>query len=178
MWPLSLMNEGPISIIQLQCFEMVSKKRRDNLINAWCTMEFIRCPLILKVHPRNRKISMPRLKSKLKYIVYLLKNSMMHCFRIGKKHAPILRPLTFMLNFEVDRLSLQQLEYTMDRSDLPNDNFFWIEYCGRLNFPNAHIQLNQDNKLIISYLQEEDHQFIYYTHKKVTIRFLMYYLQT
>ena len=36
----------------------------------------------------------------------------------------VLRPLKAMLNFEVDRLSLQQLEYKMDRTDYPVDYNF------------------------------------------------------
>ena len=33
MWPLSLMNAGPISMIHLQWLEMVYQKIQDNLIN-------------------------------------------------------------------------------------------------------------------------------------------------
>ena len=36
-----------------------------------------------------------------------------------KRPAFVLRPLEYMLNFEVNRLSLQQLEYEMDRLDYP-----------------------------------------------------------
>ena len=39
---------------------------------------------------------------------------------------------------------------------------FEIGYCGHPNLPNVHIQLNQDNKLITSNFQEEDHSFIHY----------------
>ena len=59
-----------------------------------------------------------------------------------------------MLKSEVDRLSLEQLEYEMDRADLPDDyNYFEIGYCGHPNFPYAHIQLDQATKLILSHLQ-------------------------
>ena len=46
----------------------------------------------------------------------------MHCLRIGKKSLPfVLRPLNSMLNSEVDRLSLQRVEYEMDYTDYPVD---------------------------------------------------------
>ena len=48
-------------IIHLQCFKMVSQKRRDHLINSWWKMELLRCLLILQCHPRKRKIAVPRL---------------------------------------------------------------------------------------------------------------------
>ena len=64
MWPLSLINAGPQSIVYLQCFKMVSQKIQYHLLQARWTMEFLCHPLILQWHPRKRKISMPRLKSK------------------------------------------------------------------------------------------------------------------
>ena len=36
----------------------------------------------------------------------------------------LLRPLKSMLNFEVNRLSLQQLEYEMDCTDITDDYIF------------------------------------------------------
>ena len=48
MWPLSLINVGPRSIIHLQCFKMVSHKRRNRLLQARCTMECLCRPLILQ----------------------------------------------------------------------------------------------------------------------------------
>ena len=57
-----------------------------------------------------------------------------------KTPAFVLRPLKTMLKSELDRLSLQQLDYEMDRADLPDDyNFCEIGYCGHPNFPYAHI---------------------------------------
>ena len=45
-----------------------------------------------------------------------------------KRPVSIISPLKSMLNFEVDRLSLQQLEYEMDRTDYPVDyNFLELE---------------------------------------------------
>ena len=62
------------------------------------------------------------------------------------------RPLKSMLDFEVDRLSLQQLEYEMDRTDYPVDcNFSEIGYCGQPKSPYANIQFKQDTNLIISH---------------------------
>ena len=49
---------------------------------------------------------------------------MMHYLRIGKKPALLLRPLKAILKIEVDRLSLQKLEYEMDHADLPDDYVF------------------------------------------------------
>ena len=43
---------------------------------------------------------------------------------IPKRPAFALRPLNSMHNFEVDRLSLQQSEYKMDRTDYPVDYNF------------------------------------------------------
>ena len=85
MWLLSLRNEGPIIIIHLQCFEMVPKKMQDHLIKAWWTMELIFHPLILQWHPRKRKISMQRLKTKWKLIVYLPKKRTRYCLSICEK---------------------------------------------------------------------------------------------
>ena len=51
-----------------------------------------------------------------------------------------------MLNLEVDRIYLQQLEYEMDRTDYPVDyNFFLIWYCGHPNFPYTNIQFEQSS---------------------------------
>ena len=45
-----------------------------------------------------------------------------------------------MLKSKVDRLSFQQLEYEMDRTDLPDDcNYFEIGYCGHPNFHYTHV---------------------------------------
>ena len=69
-----------------------------------------------------------------------------------------------MMNLEVDRLSHQQLEYEMDRTDYPvNYNFFEIGYCGHPNSPYTNIQLEQASDLILSHFQKEDHSFIHYT---------------
>ena len=67
-----------------------------------------------------------------------------------------------MLNLVIDRISLQQLEYEMERADLPDDYLFYeIGYCGHPTFPYKHIQLEKSTKLIISRFHEEDHQLIY-----------------
>ena len=88
MWPLLLINSGPQSIIPLQCFEMLYPNRGYHMLQARWKMEFLRHPLILQWHPRKRRIAVPRLKSKWKNIVYLLKKSMMHCLILGQKYLP------------------------------------------------------------------------------------------
>ena len=71
-----------------------------------------------------------------------------------------------MLKIVVDILYLQELEYEMDRADIPDDYIcFEIGYCGHPAFPYAHIQLNQATRLIISHFQEGDHPFIHDTLK-------------
>ena len=52
--------------------------------------------------------------------IYLSKRRMMHCFGISKKLGIALMPLKAILNHEVDRLSIQHLEYEMERIDLPD----------------------------------------------------------
>ena len=73
----------------------------------------------------------------------------------SKRPAFVLRPLRSMLNYEVDRLSFQQLEYEMDRTDYLVDYIcFEIGYCGHPNFPYANIQLEQATNLILSHFKE------------------------
>ena len=60
-------------------------------------------------------------KIQMKIHCLSLKNQDDALLRIGKKPAFVLRPLNAMLKSEVDRLSLQQLEYEMDHADLPDD---------------------------------------------------------
>ena len=50
-----------------------------------------------------------------------------------------------MLNPVVDIISLQQLEYEMERADIP-DYLKKIGYCGHPAFSYAHIQLDQATK--------------------------------
>ena len=55
----------------------------------------------------------------------------------------------------------------MDRTDYPVDyNFSQIGYCGPLNLPYAHIQLEQATNLIPSHFQEEDYSLIHDTLKQ------------
>ena len=69
-----------------------------------------------------------------------------------------------MLNLVFDIISLQQLEYEMERDDIPDYyNCFEIGYCGHHSFPYAHIQLEQYNKLLTLNFQEEHHSCIYDT---------------
>ena len=69
-----------------------------------------------------------------------------------------------MMNLVVDRISLEQLEYEMERAVLPGDYIFLgIAYCDHPAFTYAHIQLEQATNLIILHFQEEDHPYIYDT---------------
>ena len=78
-----------------------------------------------KMASEEKKNCLSTFGKKLKYIVILLKIRMMHCLRIGKKRpAFLIGPSKIMLNFEVDRLSLQQLEYEMYCTDFPVDYNF------------------------------------------------------
>ena len=87
---------------------------------------------------------------------------MIHCLRIGKKSAFVLRLLKAVIKIALDRLSLQQLEYEMERADIPDDyNCFEIGNCGHPAFPYAHIQLDQATKLIPSHFQVEYNPFIH-----------------
>ena len=62
----------------------------------------------------------------------------------SKRPGFLLRLSNSMLKFEVDRLSIQQLEYEMNRTDYPVDyNFCEIGYCGHPNFPYTNIKLKQ-----------------------------------
>ena len=72
----------------------------------------------------------------------------------SKIPAFVLRPLKSMLNFEVEKLSLHQLDYEIDCTDYPVDyNFFEIGYCGHPNFPYANIQFEKFTNLILSHFQ-------------------------
>ena len=75
-----------------------------------------------------------------------------------------LKTLKEMLNLVVDRIYLQQLEYKMERDDIPDDyNFFEIRYCCHPALPYTHIQLQQVTKFVTSHFWEEDPPFIYDT---------------
>ena len=63
-------------------------KIRDHLIKAWWTMELLFCLLILKWHPRKRKIAAPRLE-KIKMHFYSLKTQDDEILRIGQKYLPL-----------------------------------------------------------------------------------------
>ena len=89
MCQISLINEVPRSIIHLQYFEMVSKKIRGHLLQAIQKIEFLRHPLIMQWYPRKNKKRRATLKFQMKNIIYLLKQRMMHCLRLGKKYLPL-----------------------------------------------------------------------------------------
>ena len=95
----------------------------------------------------------------------------------SKRPDFVLRPLNSMLNFEVERLSLQQLEYEMDCNDYPVDHIcFEIGYCGHPNLPYANIQFKQATNSIPSHFQEEDHQFIHDTLKNKKTQLVSLYI--
>ena len=92
-------------------------------------------------------------KIQIKNIVYLLKQRMIRCLILGQKIPVfILNPLKYMLNPVVDRISVQKLEYGMERDD--DYNFFEIRYCSHRTFSYLHIQLEQATKLILSHFHE------------------------
>ena len=81
-----------------------------------------------------------------------------------------------MLNFEVERLSLQKLKYEMDCTYYPVDyNFFEIGYCGHPNFPYANIQFKKATNLILSHFQEEYHPLIHDTLKNKNTQLVSLY---
>ena len=69
-----------------------------------------------------------------------------------------------MLDNIVDRLSLQQLEYQMERVDIPDDcSFFRNMILWSPCFPLRTYSTMQATKLILSRFQEEYHLFNYNT---------------
>ena len=81
-----------------------------------------------------------------------------------------------MLNFEVEILSLRQLEYEMDCTVYPVDyNFFEIGYCGQPYLPYVNIQFKQATNGKLSHFQEEDHPFIHDTPKNKKKQFVSLY---
>ena len=74
---------------------------------------------------KEKKNSRSTLKMEMKMNCYYLKTKDNELFKNRSKiTAFVLIPLKNMLNFEVDRLSLQQLEYEMDCTDYPVDYNF------------------------------------------------------
>ena len=71
-----------------------------------------------------------------------------------------------MLKIEVDRLSLQKLEYEMKRADIPEDyNCFEIGYCVHPTFPYSHIPIFRKKSI---------HSFMIHSTTKGTIGLLIY----
>ena len=66
----------------------------------------------------------------------------------SKRPSFVLRPLKTMLNFELDRLYLQQLEYELDCTDFPLE---YDDILVTLTPLYTYIQLEQATKSIISY---------------------------
>ena len=77
-----------------------------------------------KMTSKVNKMAVPRLK-KMNIHCYSLKIDDGALFKnSSKRTASVLRLLKSMLNSEVDRLSLQQLEYEMDCTDYPVNTMF------------------------------------------------------
>ena len=95
-------------------------------------------------------------KIQIKIHSYSLKIDDGALFNNGSKIPSfVISPLKSVLNFEVYRLSLQQLEYEMDCTYNPvSCNFSEIVYCGHPNFPYANIWFKQATNLILSHFQE------------------------
>ena len=108
------------------------------------------------ISSKEKKNRRATFKIQMKIHCLYIKSEYYALFKNGfLKTAFVLRPLNAFLKSEVDRLSLQQLEYEIDRADLSDDyNCLEIGYYGYPTFPYAHIQLEQANKLILSYFQE------------------------
>ena len=105
MWPLSLINLVPRSITHLQCIELVSPERLDHII-----------PLLsydYAMTSKRKNNFRDTFKFQIKIIVYLSNHRMMHCLEIGFKNCILLKPLNSMLEYVVEILSLQKLEYKM-----------------------------------------------------------------
>ena len=89
MWPLSLRNFGPRSIIHLQCFEMLSKKETRSsykgTMDNGTTLSSSNSEMISE-EKKNRRSTF---ENKIIYIVIILKTRMMHCLRIGQKYLPL-----------------------------------------------------------------------------------------
>ena len=151
MWTLSLRNTVPRRIIHLQCIEMISKKTQDHLIKERLTMELLFRLLILKWHRS--------------YCYSIIIDDDAQFKNISKRPAFVLRTLKTMLNFEVGKLSLQELEYEMDRTDYSVD-YIKKGYCGHPNFTYVDIQFKQATNGILSHSQEVDNPFNQITQKK------------
>ena len=92
-------------------------------------MEILRRLLILKWHPKlktfveNYHATFDR---KMKFNFHALKLDDDGRFKNRLKRPTFfIKPFSTMLNLEVDRISLQQLEYEMDRTDYPVDYSFF-----------------------------------------------------
>ena len=93
---------------------------------------------------------MPRLTRKRSSIIMLLNYYYDDLFKNGSKITTfVTRPFLTMLYLEVDRISLQQLEYEMNITNYSvKYNFFEIGYCGHPNYIYTNIQLEQARDLI------------------------------
>ena len=73
----------------------------------------------------------------------------------------VLTSFQHFLDSNLDRLSLQKLDFEMGSTGYPDKyNFFELGYCGHPQYPYSNIFLDQASDLILSHFQEEDHPLI------------------
>ena len=135
MWPFSLINAGPKSIDHLRCLEMLYQKIKDDLIKApmnygdpSSSSDSETAYKMKKCFVKNCHATFDK---KMKFNFHVLKLYDDDLFKNRSKRSTfVTRPFLTMLNLEVNIISLQQLEYEMDRTDYPIDyNCFEIGYC-------------------------------------------------
>ena len=161
----------------------ISKNTRSSdkgTINNGSPSSYSDCEMGSKIKKRFLKNCHATFDKKMKFNCHALKFDDDYLFKNSSKKIPtfVTSPFLTMLNVEVGRISLQQLEYEMNRTGYPADyNFFEIGYCVHPNFPYTNIQLEQASDLILSRFHKEDHSFIYDTLKnKKTQFFYLYYI--
>ena len=73
-----------------------------------------------------------------------------------RKPMFVLTSFQHFLNSNLDRLSLQQLEFEMDSAGYPDKyNFFESGYCGHPQYPYSKIFLDQSSDLILLHLRKK-----------------------
>ena len=85
MWPLSLINVVPQSIIHLKCFKMVSKKNTRSSVTGKMGNGINFSSLDSTMAPNKNKSLCATFRIQMKNIVYLLKHRMMNCLWLIRK---------------------------------------------------------------------------------------------
>ena len=163
-WLLSLKNAKLISIIHLQCLEMVYIKKTissyKGTMNNGTPLSSYDFEMASKKKRSFKRSFVKKFHStfdkKMKFNCHALKLNGDDLFKNSSKISTyVTRPFLTMLILEVDRWSLQQLEDKMDCTYYPVDyNFFEIWYCVRPNPPYTNIHLKQASDLILSHFQK------------------------